>query len=161
MQWNIKKKHNLSYPVQINPTCADRHLKQRSAGFISIRICSVSSARRSGIWLWHSRGAAVTWLSSPFKRFQRLGMITAHGAISQYTTGLYLDHLCRSITGSSPNNIALFVPFCPGFYFQRLVVFFGQSGGDRTSKPLSLSLSPSVRCSERQRESWKRICGKR
>lgn len=90
-------------------------------------------------------------------------MITAHGAISQFTTGLYLDHLSRSITGSGPNNIALFVPFGPGFLFTKTSVFLVKAGVNAHPN-LSLSLNPSVRCSERERELeenlWEKIANR-
>ncbi len=81
-------------------------------------------------------------------------MITAHGAISQYTTGLYLDCLSRSITGSGPNNIAVCSvwPHVSIYKDWRFLVKAGVTAHPKLSPSLYLSLPhPSVRCSERKR----------
>lgn len=155
MQCNIRKIHNPDHILLrwTPPVQAGTWKHREVSGFISVRICSLSSAR-SGIWLRHSRGAAVTWFSLQFKRFQRLGMITAHGAISQYTTGLYLDCLSRSITGSGPNNIAVCSvwPRVSIYKDWRFLVKAGVTAHPKLSPSLYLSLPhPSVRCSERKR----------
>lgn len=162
-QYNIRKIHNPDHilfkwtlPVS---TATWKH--KRSFRFISVRICSLSSAR-SGIWLWHSRGAAVTRLSLQFKRFQRLGMITAHGAISQYTTALYLDCLSRSITGSGPNNIAV-CSVRPHVSIYKDRRFWSKRGWShiQSSFPRSLSLSIHLSGAQREREleenPWEKI----
>lgn len=79
-------------------------------------------------------------------------MITALRAISQYTTGLYLDHLSRSITGSSPINIGLFVPLCPGFPFTKPSAFWWKRGWSHIQSSPSRSICQVL---------WERVGGEK
>lgn len=90
-------------------------------------------------------------------------MITAHGAISQYTTGLYLDCLSGSITGSGPNNIAVCSvwPRVSIYKDWRFLVKAGVTAHPKLSPSLYLSLPIHLSGAQREKEleenPWEKI----